>query len=62
MQKRRRSRQVLSLQERLLQRSAQLRLDAQQLPSGEERDRALFKAREAEAAAHVTSSLGPPVQ
>ena len=57
MQKRRRVRQTISLQERLAQRSAQLRLNAEQLPPGEERDRIISAAKEVEAASHLTKAL-----
>ena len=60
MLKRRRFKQLLSLKERLEQEAARIRAQAEQLPSGPERDKLMRKAREAESATHVDEWLSSP--
>jgi hypothetical protein len=54
MQKRRRFRQVQSLEERLATEAKRLRTDAESLPFGLERDALLRKARQAETGLHMS--------
>ena len=55
--KRRLFEQTASLEERLLRQVKQIRLEAEALPPGEERDRLL---READTAAHINDWLSSP--
>ena len=65
MQKRRRFKQQLTLQERLTAWSAEVREQAAQLPPGPEREALLKKTRQADVASHVddwahSPGLQPP--
>jgi hypothetical protein len=60
MVKRRRIKQLLTLSERLDQEAARLRAQAEELADGPERDQLLGKARQAEAATHLTEWLASP--
>lgn len=57
---RRRFKQLLSLNERLEQEAARLRQQADQLPSGEERDELLRRAHQAEIATDIDEWLSSP--
>lgn len=61
--KRRRIKQTTSLEERLQRQAEQIRLRAESLPPGQERDALLKKARETDMGAHIgewLKSPGPP--
>lgn len=58
--KRRRFQQTISLEERLQQQAEQIHLKAEALPPGEERDRLLREARNADTAAHINDWLSSP--
>ncbi|MEH2489920.1 hypothetical protein V1280_005859 [Bradyrhizobium sp. AZCC 2230] len=60
MQKRRRFRQVQSLEERLAAEAKRLRADAESLPFGLEREALLRKARQAETGSHMSEWLTSP--
>ena len=65
MQRRRRFKQILSLQDRLTAWADQVRRHAEKLPPGPERDALLKKARQADTASHIdewanSSGLQPP--
>nr|WP_083543295.1 hypothetical protein [Bradyrhizobium sp. CCGE-LA001] len=65
MQRRRRFKQILSLEERLARESERLRKEAQSLPPGFRRDQLLRRARQCETGSHVSewlqsSGLQPP--
>ena len=60
MFKRRRFRQTLSLEERLIAEAKSLREKARTLPTGIEKERLLQKARQADTAAHVSEWLSSP--
>jgi len=60
MQRRRRFKQVISLEERLAQEAERLREQAKQLPHGPEREILLRKARQAESGFHMTEWLKSP--
>jgi hypothetical protein len=60
MLKRRRFKQLLSLNERLEQEAARLRSVAERLPPGPDREKILRKARQAETATHVDEWLSSP--
>ena len=57
---RRRFKQILSFPERLSQEAKRLRVEAEKLPHGTERDEFLRKARQAETASHVNEWLSSP--
>lgn len=57
MQQRNRFKQTESLQERLAEEARRLRETAQLLPPGAVRDAALWKARQAEMASHMSEWL-----
>jgi hypothetical protein len=60
MQKRRRFKQIQSLEKRLAEEARQLRAQAQELPPGSDREALLRRARHDEAAAHLTEWLTSP--
>ena len=65
MQRRRRFKQVVSLQDRIAQWAASIRKQAKEMKPGQERDELLKKLRQAEAAMHMdkwanSSGLQPP--
>jgi len=65
MPKRRRSKQQLSLQDRLAAWAQNVRKQAEELPAGPEQDALLKKARQAETASHLedwanSTGLQPP--
>ena len=60
MQKRRRFKQTTSLEERLAEEAIRLRAKAKSLPPGPERDGLLRKARQDEAASHMSEWLSSP--
>lgn len=57
---RRRFKQTLSLEERLLRVAEQIRVKAGSLPAGAEREMLLKKARSADMAAHINDWIGSP--
>ncbi len=66
MQKRRRFKQQLTLQDRLTAWAKEVRGEAEKLPPGPEKDALLKKARQADVASHVddwahSPGLQPPV-
>ena len=66
MQKRRRFRQNISLQDRLAAWATEVRAQADKLPPGPERDALLKRARQAETASHIedwanSSGLQSPI-
>ena len=61
MPKRHRIKQTLPLEQRLAERAKQLRGDAKQRPPGLEREQLMRKARQAEAAMHITEWLAASV-
>ncbi|MCP3393888.1 hypothetical protein NLM27_34590 [Bradyrhizobium sp. CCGB12] len=60
MQRRRRFKQILSLEERLAREAQRLRVEAQSLPPGFRRDQLLRKARQCETGSHVSEWLHSP--
>ena len=60
MQKRRRFKQIKSLEERLADEAARLRQAAESAPPGIERDYLIRKARQAETGSHVSEWLHSP--
>ena len=60
MQRRRRFKQTVSLEERLAQEAARLRELAKKLPAGFEREALLRKARQAETGSHLSEWLRSP--
>ncbi|WFU73818.1 hypothetical protein [Bradyrhizobium sp. CB2312] len=60
MQKRRRFKQQVSLEERLAEEARRLREEAELLPHGPVRDEALRRARQAETGSHMSEWLGSP--
>jgi hypothetical protein len=60
MQKRRRFKQTLSLEDRLTEEARRLRDEAELLPHGPVRDAALRRARQAETGSHMTEWLRSP--
>jgi hypothetical protein len=60
MQKRRRFKQTLSLEDRLTEEARRLREEAELLPHGPVRDAALRRARQAETGSHMTEWLRSP--
>ncbi|MDT4739923.1 hypothetical protein [Bradyrhizobium sp. WYCCWR 12699] len=60
MQKRRRFKQVFSLEERLAEEARRLREEAELLPHGPVRDEALRRARQAETGSHISEWLRSP--
>jgi hypothetical protein len=60
MQTRRRSKQTVSLEERLAEEARRLREEAELLPQGPVRDAALRKARQAETGSHMSEWLRSP--
>lgn len=60
MLKRRRFKQSTSFQERLAKWAKQVRDQADQLPPGDERDKLLKKASQADAAAHLDDWANSP--
>ena len=60
MQKRRRFTQVQSLEERLAAEAKRLRVNAESLPFGLEREALLRKARQAETGSHMSEWLTSP--
>jgi len=65
MQRRRRVKQIFSLEKRLAQEARRLREEAERLPPGVGRDQLLRKARQCETGSHVSewlqsSGLQPP--
>lgn len=58
--KRNRTKQIKSLEERLMSEAKQLRQQAAQLPPGIERDRLLRKARQDDTAAYMATWIGSP--
>jgi hypothetical protein len=60
MQRRRRVKQTLSLEERLAEEARRLREQAKTLPPGTERDEIIRKARQAETGSHMTEWLTSP--
>ena len=60
MLKRRRFKQVLSLNERLEQQAARLRAQAEKLPPGRDREKVSRKARQTETATHVDEWISSP--
>ena len=60
MQKRRRIKQTRSLEERLIEAARLLRAKARLLPPGPEREVLLRKARQDEAASHMSEWLNSP--
>ncbi|UPJ44965.1 hypothetical protein IVB40_13535 [Bradyrhizobium sp. 40] len=57
---RRRFKQTLTLEERLLREAEQIALNAENLPPGTERETLLQKARHAKMAAHINEWLSSP--
>jgi hypothetical protein len=57
---RRRYKNILTFPERLDQEVKRLRIEAEKLPHGSERDQLLRKARQAETAFHVNDWLSSP--
>ena len=57
---RRRFQQTTSLEERLAEQAQRLREEAESLPPGMERDRAIRRARQAETATHISDWLRSP--
>ena len=57
MQRRRRFKQIQSLEQRLLEEVLRRRADAKLLPPGANRDEMISKAREAETAVHMSAWL-----
>jgi hypothetical protein len=55
--KRRRIKQTTSLEERLLRQAEQIRLRADSMPPGHEREELLKKARDADMGAHIEGWL-----
>ncbi|QHP71256.1 hypothetical protein EI171_30580 [Bradyrhizobium sp. LCT2] len=60
MQRRRRFKQILSLEERLAEQARRLREEAESLPPGPVRDEALRRARQAETGSHLSEWLRSP--
>jgi hypothetical protein len=60
MQQHRRSKQTVSLEERLAEEARRLREEAELLPYGPVRDAALRKARQAETGSHMSEWLTSP--
>jgi hypothetical protein len=60
MQKRRRFKQTVSLEERLAEEARRLREEAELLPHGPVRDEALRRARQAETGSHMSEWLRSP--
>lgn len=60
MKRRRRFKQISTLEERLSQEAGRLREQAQKLPGGREREILLRKARQAETGSHVSEWLSSP--
>jgi hypothetical protein len=65
MQRRRRTKQTATLEERLAQEAHRLRAEAEKLPAGSEREILFRKARQAETGSHLTEwprspGLRPP--
>jgi hypothetical protein len=60
MQKRRRFKQTISLEERLAEEARRLREEAESLPPGPVRDDALRRARQAETGSHMSEWLRSP--
>ena len=60
MQRRRRFKQTVSLEERLSQEAERLRKEAKSLPPGPQREDALRKARQAETGSHMSEWLRSP--
>lgn len=58
--RRRRFKQVVSLEQRLFQEAAKLRKEAQGTPPGIERERLIRRARQAETASHMSEWLTSP--
>jgi hypothetical protein len=57
---RRRFKQALSLEERLVEEAKRLRGEAKSLPPGAEREALLRKARQAETGSHMSEWLSSP--
>jgi hypothetical protein len=57
---RRRFKQALSLEERLVEEAKRLREEAKSLPPGAEREALLRKARQAETGSHMSEWLSSP--
>ena len=60
MQRRRRFKQTISLEERLAEEARRLREEAESLPHGPVRDEALRRARQAETGSHMSEWLKSP--
>ena len=60
MQRRRRFKQTISLEERLAEEARRLREEAESLPHGPVRDEALRRARQAETGSHMSEWLRSP--
>ena len=60
MQKRRRFKQTISLEERIAEEARRLREEAESLPPGPVRDDALRRARQAETGSHMSEWLRSP--
>jgi hypothetical protein len=60
MQKRRRFKQTTTLVERLVEQARNLRAQARSLPPGPQRESLLRKARQDEAASHMSEWLNSP--
>jgi len=60
MQKRRRFKQIFSLEERLAEEAIRLRDEAKSLPPGAAREELLRKARQAETGSHMSEWLRSP--
>ena len=60
MQHRRRSKQTVSLEDRLIEEAKRLREEANLLPPGAVREEMLRKARHAEAGSHMSEWLRSP--
>ncbi|TPQ33370.1 hypothetical protein C2U70_19420 [Bradyrhizobium guangdongense] len=60
MERRRRFKQIISLEERLTEEARRLREEAELLPHGPVREEALRKAREAETGSHLSEWLRSP--
>ena len=60
MQRRRRFKQTVSLEERLSQEAERHRKEAKSLPPGPQREDALRKARQAETGSHMSEWLRSP--
>jgi hypothetical protein len=58
--RRRRFKQVVSLEQRLFQEAEKLRKEAQGTPPGIERERLIRRARQAETASHMSEWLTSP--